>query len=75
MPEQIPPWVPGEQKHLIGSDIERFRDHVTARYLGGLSIRQVAAEVGASYGRVHAHLKARGVAMRPRGGVRVVNGS
>jgi AcrR family transcriptional regulator len=38
-------------------------------YNEGLSIRQVVAEVGYSYGSVHNLLRDRGIVLRPRGGV------
>jgi len=54
-------------QRLTGADRQTFRAYVASQYRSGRSIRAVAADIGASYGRTHAALKAAGVTFRPRG--------
>lgn len=69
MSEQTPaaPRISKRFQRLTGDELARFRSYVASQYRNGRSIRAVAADVGASYGRTHAALTAAGVTFRPRG--------
>jgi hypothetical protein len=53
-------------QRLTGDERQRFRDYVATQYRSGRSIRAVAADVGASFGRTRTALLASGVTLRPR---------
>jgi len=55
------PRVTGEARNQLTRD-------VVARYQGGASIRELAADLGRSYGFVHSVLTDSGVQLRGRGG-------
>jgi transposase len=51
-----------------GADRDRLGAKAKAAYEGGASVRQIAAELGRSYGATHQLLTEAGVDFRPRGG-------
>jgi DNA-directed RNA polymerase specialized sigma24 family protein len=51
-----------------GEAAARLRRYIVLRYIGGYSIRAIAADTGRSYGAVHATLTAAGIPLRKRGG-------
>jgi transposase len=53
---------------VTGEARERLVRDVVDRYQGGASIREIAGDVGRSYGFVHNILTTHGVPMRGRGG-------
>ena len=57
-------------RHLTGPDRDRFAALVTARYLGGASIREIAADTGRAYATIHKVLTGSGVTLRKRGRVK-----
>jgi hypothetical protein len=68
--EQTPTAAPRIVKpyaRLVGDDRQRFRSYVVAAYTGGQSIRAVAADTGASFGRVRNTLVAANVPRRSKG--------
>jgi hypothetical protein len=53
---------------ITGGDRNKLAADLKRKYTSGLSIRQLAAETGRSYGFVHRMLAESGVALRGRGG-------
>lgn len=53
---------------VSGSARDALANEVSAKYLEGASIRDLAAETGRSYGFVHRLLVESGVTLRGRGG-------
>lgn len=53
---------------ITGGDRTKLAADLKRKYTSGLSIRQLAAETGRSYGFVHRMLAESGVALRGRGG-------
>lgn len=53
---------------VTGEVREQLARDVVARYEAGASIRELAADLGRSYGFVHTLLKQSGVPLRGRGG-------
>ena len=53
---------------VTGEAREQLARDVVARYEAGASIREIAEDVGRSYGFVHAMLTESGVQLRGRGG-------
>ncbi|MFE2034287.1 helix-turn-helix domain-containing protein [Streptomyces scopuliridis] len=71
MSEQLQlPKVP-RRKRLVGPELEAFASQVVAKYRRpNVSIRQICAETGRSYGAIHRILVDAGVTLRKHGGVR-----
>ena len=59
---------PGKGTRVSGSAREALASELAEKYRDGASIRDLAAEVGRSYGFVHRVLLEHGVTMRGRGG-------
>jgi transposase len=59
-----------KQVPIIGADRSALGKQVAARYAKGVSIRDLAAELGRSYGFVHRLLVEAQVTLRGRGGPR-----
>jgi len=55
-------------RRITGSERDRLAADVTKRYEAGASIRELAADIGRSYGFVHRLLLDSGATMRGRGG-------
>jgi hypothetical protein len=53
---------------IVGDERAVLRGQVAAQYAMGQTIRQIAAQLGRSYGCVHRLLGEAGVTFRPRGG-------
>mgnify|MGYP001556486589 len=60
------PRIPRPYARLVGQEATAFRNYVSAAYLGGDSIRKVASNTRASFGRIHSTLVAAGVPRRPK---------
>lgn len=61
---------PGER--VTGQRRERLAAQVREQYDSGMSVRQIAAASGRSYGSVHRILAETATSMRRRGGTRAV---
>ena len=59
---------PGKGTRVSGTARESLATELAEKYRGGASIRDLAAEVGRSYGFVHRLLLEHGVTLRGRGG-------
>lgn len=57
-------------RQVRGDERRELTDYVTAEYLTGRSIRDIASTIGRSYGFVHRLLTEGGVRLRTRGGAR-----
>jgi hypothetical protein len=55
-------------RRITGSERDRLAADVTKRYEAGASIRELAGDIGRSYGFVHRLLLDSGATMRGRGG-------
>ena len=53
---------------ITGGDRNKLAADLKRQYSGGRSIRELAAQIGRSYGFVHRILAESGVALRGRGG-------
>lgn len=56
------------RKHTGNLPNEAKRQKVADLYLSGLTVREVAREVGVTFQAVHSMLVRMGVSLRPRGG-------
>ncbi|WP_051392969.1 helix-turn-helix domain-containing protein [Glycomyces arizonensis] len=61
-------------RQVRGDERRELTEHVTAEYLKGQSIRDIASTIGRSYGFVHRLLSEGGVKLRTRGGARKARG-
>ncbi len=59
---------PGKGTRVSGAARETLAAELAEKYRGGASIRDLAADVGRSYGFVHRVLLEHGVTLRGRGG-------
>ncbi|WP_100444981.1 helix-turn-helix domain-containing protein [Glycomyces xiaoerkulensis] len=57
-------------RQVRGDERRELTEYVTAEYLKGQSIRDIASTIGRSYGFVHRLLTEGGVELRTRGGAR-----
>ena len=55
-------------QRVTGADRAALSKELVAKYKGGASIRELAAETSRSYGFIHRILKDAGVELRGRGG-------
>lgn len=53
---------------ITGDDRAAMAEEIEQRYLGGETVRTIAADLGRSYGFIHGLLKEQGVNFRARGG-------
>jgi len=58
----------GKGKRITGGERNKLASDLKKRYEGGVSIRDLAADTGRSYGFVHRVLTEAGVTLRGRGG-------